>query len=331
MAKTFVLSDDSLNTMGFRILTAGIDIEQFSKNPIMLFMHNRPFGGTKDETSVIGKWDNIRKEKNQLLADAVFDMEDEFAKSIAAKVEGGFIRMSSLGARPVETSSDKKYLLPGQCYETVTKCVAREGSIVDLGSNDNAMCLTDVPALYDEQEKIIKLSAGNNNIIPKIKTTPDMKLTEIELAEVAPLLGLSDTATSKDVIGAVNKLKTDKEAVEVKLADVLKLQNAEKIETLVSGAVTAKKITPAQKADFIKLAEVNYETTKAILDSTPAYVSLKDQVDEGNKGADAELEAMVKLSGEELWKQGKLDLLKLKSPEQYKIKYKEFFKKEPVD
>jgi len=59
--------------------------------------------------------------------------------------------------------------------------------------------------------------------------------------------------------------------------------------------VTAKKITPAQKADFIKLAEVNYETTKAILDSTPAYVSLKDQVDEGNKGADAELGSYGKI------------------------------------
>jgi hypothetical protein len=319
MAKTFILSDDSLNSKGFRIMTAGIDIEQFKANPVMLFMHNRPF--YKDSSSVIGRWENIRKEKGQLLADAVFDMDDPFAASIAKKVENNFLRMASLGARPVETSSDPKDLLPGQCFETVTRCIAREASIVDIGANDSALCLFDVPALYNDQEKLVELAAGSESIIPTIKITSDMKFTDIELAEVAPLLGLSDTATSKDVIGAVQKLKTDKEAAEAKLADQEKTQQAEKIATLVDGAVEAKKITAAQKDNFIKLATGDFESTKAILDSMTPYVSLKDSLAAG--GASSEAEELVKMSANDLWKSGKLETLREKNFEVFKQKYRE--------
>ncbi len=37
----FILSDESVNCYGLRFLTAGIDIKDFVKNPVMLYMHGR--------------------------------------------------------------------------------------------------------------------------------------------------------------------------------------------------------------------------------------------------------------------------------------------------
>ena len=38
---TFVISDESVNSYGKVILTDGIDISQFERNPVMLYMHER--------------------------------------------------------------------------------------------------------------------------------------------------------------------------------------------------------------------------------------------------------------------------------------------------
>ena len=71
-----------------------------------------------------------------------FDVEQEFAKDLAGKVERGFINMCSLHADVKETSTDEELLLPGQTLETVTKCKLIEISIVDVGGNDNALKLS---------------------------------------------------------------------------------------------------------------------------------------------------------------------------------------------
>ena len=42
--KRIILSDSSLNRYGFRVLTSGMLIEAFKKNPVMLYMHFRDEG-----------------------------------------------------------------------------------------------------------------------------------------------------------------------------------------------------------------------------------------------------------------------------------------------
>ena len=64
--QTFIVSDESLNSYGMVILTAGIDYADFARNPIMYYMHERSKG-------VVGRWENIRVEDNKLLMDAVFE------------------------------------------------------------------------------------------------------------------------------------------------------------------------------------------------------------------------------------------------------------------
>lgn len=197
MAKTFVLHDESINSNGFWMRTSGADLTQFQKNPIMLWNHNRGWRGTEDEVLPIGHWENIRIEGDKILADAVFDA-DEFSQKIEEKVESGTLRMCSVGVRVIESSSDPIYVKPGQRYETVLKFKVREASIVDIGSNDNAL------ALYDDNDNLIELSAGGENI-PLNELTPNKN----EMKELFKILKLQDGATEQDAINAVRPIQEE--------------------------------------------------------------------------------------------------------------------------
>lgn len=135
--QTFLVSDESDNSYGFKVLTEGIDTTQFEKNPIMLYMHERP--------TIIGRWENLRKEDNKLYADAIFDTESEKGKEVARQVEQGFLRGASLGI------TYQKEDLKNSVLE---KCQLYEISIVDIGSNPNALKLyetTEIATLYFNQ------------------------------------------------------------------------------------------------------------------------------------------------------------------------------------
>lgn len=92
MAKEVVISNSRLNSYGFRVLTEGIDTTQYARNPILLWMHNRPFRGTTDEVLPIGKVENLRIDGDNLIGTPVFDEKDEFAQKIKAKWESGILK-----------------------------------------------------------------------------------------------------------------------------------------------------------------------------------------------------------------------------------------------
>ena len=153
--KVFVVSDESINSYGFRVLTAGIDTGRFLKNPVGLFNHD--YGWMDDNyAGPIVKWNDLKLEGNQLLANAEFDTDDAKGKVIASKVEKGFLNAASIGFRVIETSAEPELMLPGQKYATVTKCQLIEISIVDIPSNENACCL------YDDNDKRIELKDGSD-------------------------------------------------------------------------------------------------------------------------------------------------------------------------
>ena len=89
MMKEFVLSDESPNSYGFKVLTDGIILDRFMANPVMYYKHDR-------ETGVIGRWENIRKQGGKLLGTPVFDRKDELGIRIANKVKDGFIKGASM-------------------------------------------------------------------------------------------------------------------------------------------------------------------------------------------------------------------------------------------
>ncbi len=255
--KTFVLSDESINSYGFRVLTAGIALDRFERNPIMLWNHTRSIRDDSETMLPIGKWVNIRVEDGRLIADAVFDEKDEFAIKIAGKVEQGIINMASIGFVVNEESDKSELLLPGQTRKTVTKCTLLEVSIVDIGSNSNAV------ALYDKEGNIMELSAGGQCAVGLINN--ESKNKSMDLKEIAKILGLREDATEAEIKEKLNDLNQGRkdEAANSRIRELeekLRQMEAEKavqekkaITTLVDAAVKAGKITVEKKQHFVEL------------------------------------------------------------------------------
>ncbi|WP_161531306.1 hypothetical protein [Riemerella anatipestifer] len=247
----FVINDeDVVNCYGYRILTAGIDTTQFMRNPVVLYMHSR---GTHkvngpEGNEVVGRVVKLETKGGQLLADVEFDMEDEFSKKIAGKVERGFLKMSSIGANVIETSSSPEHLLPGQIFETVTKSKLVELSIVDIGGNDNALKL-------------------HRNGVPiqlkKLKTKIEMNIKTIALA-----LGMSEDTNEQLVLKEVQQLKLAKETAESRVSELEQRQKANETAEatqLVDKAIALGLIPEALKQGQLKSFELDFDGQKATL------------------------------------------------------------------
>ena len=72
MAKRVRLTSDILNSYGSRVLTAGMDIEQYKRNPVLLYMHERG--------NVIGYLKDIEKSSGEVTAELVFDEASELSR-----------------------------------------------------------------------------------------------------------------------------------------------------------------------------------------------------------------------------------------------------------
>lgn len=255
MAKEVIISTSGLNCYGGRVLTSGIDLTQFQKNPLLLWMHRRSFDR---DAMPIGRIDNLRTDGDRLIGTPVFDQNDEFAKKIESKWENGFLRMASAGIEIIETSDAPEHLLQGQTRRTITRCRLEEVSIVDMGGNDEAL------QLYDRSGKVLKLAAGeDNDALPLLApeknddptgTAPDgkadnqtNKLTQSMNKEILQLLGLSETATEQEAVGALRLLKEKADKVET-------LQLAS-ITAVVDGAIAEKRITADKKEHFVNIGK----------------------------------------------------------------------------
>ncbi|WP_129643367.1 HK97 family phage prohead protease [Bacteroides uniformis] len=272
MAKEVIISTSGLNCYGGRVLTSGIDLTQFQKNPLLLWMHRRSFDR---DAMPIGRIDNLRTDGDRLIGTPVFDRNDEFAKKIESKWENGFLRMASAGIEIIETSDAPEHLLQGQTRRTITRCRLEEVSIVDMGGNDEAL------QLYDRSGKVLKLAAGEDNdalplLAPEKKddpsgTAPDgkdnnqtNKSTQSMNKEILQLLGLSETATEQEAVGALRLLKEKADKVET-------LQLAS-ITAVVDGAIAEKRITADKKEHFVNIGKA------AGIDSLRTTLSLMQPV-----------------------------------------------------
>ena len=228
--KTFILSDSTKKNMhGFTLDLAGLDMERFKTNPVMLFSH--------DYKNVIGRWDNIRLESGRLLADADFDMDDETGARVAKKVEKGYLKGASLGMKI-------KKIRDTDSGVVVTAAELMEVSIVSVPSDAGAI------VLYDDEQNIVNLEAVKkifNNVL-KHKKMDENKVTELT-AQV--------TTLTADVASRDTRI-TELEA---------KVQTFEKqrVETLVNNAIAAKKIGADEKETYTALAAKDYEAVERIL------------------------------------------------------------------
>lgn len=222
-----VISTPSLNSYGTRVLTSGIDIEQYKKNPILLYMHRRG----EREDAPIGRVDDVHIEGDKLVGSLVFDEKDDFGKKVAQKWADGFLRMVSAGLTIIELSDDPAVLLPGQRRMTITKSKLDEVSVVDIGANDDAL------ALYNAEGGRIALAQGDDLSLPLLQTTPTPNTSQSMNEKIVLALGLSKEATEEQVLGAIAQMKEKSESSD-KLT--LSLVTAQVDEAIRQGRISAE-------------------------------------------------------------------------------------------
>lgn len=301
MPKSFVFNDQTQsNSYGFRILTAGISLKRFNKNPIMLNQH---WNSTQ---SVLGKWENLRVENGVLLGDPVFDIEDEEALKVSGKVDRGFINSCSMG---ITFNRENLKIIGTELI--MEKCELFENSIVAVPSNANSIRLyaDNGELLKDDEVKQLCLSLQPEGL--EIIETIEEKKLEINsinmkkiILSVATLMALSFDKDTQEVDveaveAAVLKLSTENTAMRAK---VLALETEkENVQTLaitemVELAITEGRIPATKKDDFVNLAKSNFELAKSTLDSIPAKVTLAGTVIPALVGAVVSKEDFQKLS-----------------------------------
>lgn len=327
MPRSMVVSDDSLNVYGFRVLTSGIDISSFLKNPVGLYNHTRSLNGKPVLPAI--KWSAVSKQDGKLTSTPEFDENDEFSVMLKSKFENGFLNAASIGIQVVEWSDDPRLMVPGQTRATVTKCILKEISITDIPANSNAV------TLYDEQGAEVDLSAEfSTNILPKLeKSSNDM---EHNLSMIAGFLGLkadSDLVTVQSAITELTQKAAQVPALQQKIKDLEEMQvNAQKAQAdqLLNDAVSAGRINTVQRASLEKLFDSDFEAGKNFLESMTAKVSLTQLAASGSTDGETTYEGKTFT---QLRKESpeKLAELKATDPAKFKAMYKAAFGKEYKD
>ncbi len=328
-SKRFVISTELKNLEGFRVRTEGIQLADYTVNPLMLWMHKRPTGESETEILPIGYFEDLAIEDGKLMGTPVFDDTDPFAMRIYNKVENGTIKMASAGLAPLSWKEDGE----GVWLETSN---LKEISLVDIGSNAEAIAI----ALYDKSDTLITLSLQRIQET-LIKTEIDMKIIQLKAPELLVKLNLAETATPEDVGTAIDNLitlaATNKTAIETlksekgtaetsakdykkKYEDGVALSTKTTIETMVKKAVDDKKIVAGQTAGFIALANADFNGTKNVLDgmagSPDVLLAMKGK-ETDNK--------FTTLSYSDLDKKGMLEELKKTDLSMFQLKFKQKF------
>ena len=128
------LTNSSLNAYGTRVLTEGMDIEQFERNPVLLWMHRRG--------EVIGMVTDIRREGDEITGALQFDEASELSQKCKKQWDFGSLRMVSVGIDILAWDEDPKLYVEGQKLATISRSKLTEVSLVDIGANDDALVLT---------------------------------------------------------------------------------------------------------------------------------------------------------------------------------------------
>ncbi len=329
MAKshTFVISDETVvNSYGSRVMTSGIDTKQYKRNPLVMWYHKKPriWDDHNHDVEIlpIGKTLKLWKEDGKLFADIEFDEEDEFAAKIAGKVDRGFLNMCSPGLEPITISDDAKYLLPGQQRATVVKSELEEISIVDVGSNKNALRLS-----HDPDQDI-------NNIIPLVHQKNQNTMNEFQ-QKVAGLLGLDPNASADSVLSAITgKIELAKQAGDFKTKhETLKKEMDAMNETRIIQLVDQhqdKKFTADKRETFLALGKQSgYDTLKNVLEATSDIVKANDIINHNSgeiePGSDTLTFAKLREKGLKA-----LELFKKEHSAKYIALYKAEYDVEPV-
>lgn len=304
MGKRVRISNGSLNSYGTRVLTDGMDIEQYKRNPVLLYMHQR---GT-----VIGYMKDIKKEGDDVTGEPVFDEASELSQRCKNQWEFGSLKMVSAGLEIIEMSDEDKLLVVGQTSPTITKSRLYEVSIVDIGANDDALVLR-------REGKQITMGRDGENPLPSIKIKTMGKEKKEEKAAVME----HEAAQVQAVKAAPEKEESELEKENAELKKEIAELRKGRIVTLVDRAIEERKIDKDKREQFVDLGnKIGEKELGEVFAAMSRRVSLSEMIHTSGDETAQEM-SLSKLSAEEI------ERLRESDKERYIRLYKKEYGMEP--
>lgn len=269
--KKYILSDSSVNCYGFRLLTSGYQADEYLRNPIGYYMHDRDGG-------VLVSWQDIATEGDNVTGFPVINLSNERGEQTLQEATDGFLNAASMGHIVVlEYSVDPEQMLPGQTGPTITKWYNKECSLVDIPGNSNALT-----QLYDTDNNLIALAdLGKTRTtmvsMPATLKTSDMKELQLS-AETMAALCLAGPTDATGVEAAINSLAARATKAETDLATLRKGYSAKEVATLLDAALAARKITVELRNTLAADYTGNPAGLKALLMALPTYTSITERL-----------------------------------------------------
>lgn len=297
------ISNDSLNSYGSRVLTEGMNVEQYQRNPVLLYMHERG--------NVIGFVKDLKVEDGEVTGELVFDEATELSKRCKKQYEFGSLRMVSVGIDILELSDANEHLVQGQTRPTVTKSKLFEVSLVDIGSNDDAIVLK-------KNGTVINLGKDGECLLPLLNNKPQ-KSKDMDQKIIALQLGLPETADETAISTKIAELKASKDNEE-KLRKENETLQLGRITSVVEKAITEKRIGADKKQQFVELGKkVGVEDLEKTFEAMSPQVKLSAVIGHQGGASTATTATYKKLSEVP---SDKLEEMREKQPEEYKRLYK---------
>lgn len=297
------ISNDSLNSYGSRVLTEGMNVEQYQRNPVLLYMHERG--------NVIGFVKDLKVEDGEVTGELVFDEATELSKRCKKQYEFGSLRMVSVGIDILELSDANEHLVQGQTRPTVTKSKLFEVSLVDIGSNDDAIVLK-------KNGTVINLGKDGECLLPLLNNKPQ-KSKDMDQKIIALQLGLPETADETAISTKIAELKASKDNEE-KLRKENEILQLGRITSVVEKAIAEKRIGADKKQQFVELGKkVGVEDLEKTFEAMSPQVKLSAVIGHQGGASTATTATYKKLSEVP---SDKLEEMREKQPEEYKRLYK---------
>ena len=311
------LTNDRLNAYRTRVLTAGMDIEQFERNPVLLWMHRRG--------EVIGIVTDIKREGDEITGVLQFDEASELSQKCKKQWEFGSLRMVSVGIDILEWDEDPTLYVEGQQLATISRSKLTEVSLVDIGANDDALVLTHkgktlnfakdgyqpLP-LAKPTDPAIQTNLQNqpNSSTPNPSKTMDQKVLALSL-------GLPETATEQEITDKLNALQAAA-AETAQLREEQEKMKLAQLEAEVDKAIAEKRIEDKMRAHFVETGKtIGLEALKTTLSAISPRMKLSKTLNSsGQEVVPATFTKLSEVPAEQLSEMREND------PEQYRKLYK---------
>lgn len=310
------LTNSSLNAYGTRVLTEGMDIEQFERNPVLLWMHHRG--------EVIGLVTDIKREGDEITGVLQFDEASDLSQKCKKQWDFGSLRMVSVGIDILAWDEDPKLYVEGQKLATISRSKLTEVSLVDIGANDDALVLT-----YEGQT--LNFAKDGYQPLPLAKPTDPETQTNLQQPNsstpnqskimdqkvLALSLGLPETATEQEITAKLNALQAAA-AETAQLREEQEKMKLAQLEAEVDKAIAEKRIEDKMRAHFVETGKtIGLEALKTTLSAISPRMKLSKTLNSsGQEVVPATFSKLSEVPAEQLSEMREND------PEQYCKLYK---------